>query len=385
MLPRVLSRGEITMHIRTIGAPVLAVALVTALTGTPAAAATATFGAPTDLTTGGVPVAIATGDLNGDGRPDLAVANEEADTISVLLNRRGTGFRTVPEIATGGNVFSVAIADVDGDRRPDLIGTAADIGVSRVVIAPGRGDGRFRAPRVLETGADSAPLRVVAADLDGDADVDLAVTLAARQQIQVFRNDGRGRFTPGAALVTNPSADAGLATGDLNGDGHLDLIATGGGYGRVVTFLGAGDGTFGPAHRREITESLSPVVLADYTSDDRPDVIAPLTEGGALLLPGNGDGTFGEAAYVSVYATVAATAGDFDADGRADVAFSSRYGSAVVMLGNGDGTFQEQSFLDEPGSPGVPAAADLTGDGRDDLLLPNTNRLTFTVRFYPSA
>jgi hypothetical protein len=373
------------MNIRTIGAPALAVALLTALTGTPAVAATATFGAPVDLTTGGVPVGLATGDLNGDRRPDLVVANEEADTISVLLNRRGSGFRTTPDIAVGGNVHAVAIADVDGDRRPDLIGAVTDIGVSRVVIASGRGDGRFRAPRALETGADSVPLRVVAADLDGDADVDLAVTLAARQQIQVFRNNGRGRFTPGAVLVTNPSTDAGLTSGDLNGDGHLDLVATGGGYGRVVTFLGNGDGTFGPALRREITESISPAVLADYTSDGRPDVIAPLTEGGALLLPGNGDGTFGEAIHLNAFETVAATAGDFDADGRADVAFSGRYGRAVVLLGNGDGTFQEQLFLDEPGDPGVPAAADFTGDGRDDLLLPNVNRLTFTIRFYPSA
>lgn len=156
------------MRIRTLGVPALVVALLTAVTPAAAAAATASFGPPVDVATGAVPGAMATGDLNRDGRPDLAVAHPDADRVSILLGQGATGFRARSVVALGGSPLSVALADVNGDGRRDLVATVVDIGLNQVVIALGRGDGRFHAPRVIDLAVNSIPRNLVAADFDGD-------------------------------------------------------------------------------------------------------------------------------------------------------------------------------------------------------------------------
>jgi len=78
------------------------------------------FGATTDFTTGANPQSVALGDLNGDGKPDLAVANYIANTVSVLLGNGAGGFGAKTDFATGTSPVSVAIGDVNGDGKPDL-------------------------------------------------------------------------------------------------------------------------------------------------------------------------------------------------------------------------------------------------------------------------
>jgi FG-GAP-like repeat/PASTA domain len=70
--------------------------------------------------TGTHPNSVAIGDLNGDGKPDLATSNVEANTVSVLLNRSDGSFRRKLDYATGTQPTSVAIGDLNGDGKPDL-------------------------------------------------------------------------------------------------------------------------------------------------------------------------------------------------------------------------------------------------------------------------
>ena len=79
-----------------------------------------TFGAKTDFATGPVPVSVAIGDLNGDGKPDLAVANCDSNTVSVLLGNGDGTFGAKTDFATGSGPGSVAIGDLNGDGKPDL-------------------------------------------------------------------------------------------------------------------------------------------------------------------------------------------------------------------------------------------------------------------------
>jgi hypothetical protein len=125
------------MRVRTIAVPLLVTALVTAMTATSVSA----FGALTTHSAGEMPVFVTTGDINQDGRPDMAVANQNSGTVSILLHDGAGGFRKMPDVVSGAR--SVAIADLDGDRRPDL---AVAGGGSTISIALGRGDGRFRPP-----------------------------------------------------------------------------------------------------------------------------------------------------------------------------------------------------------------------------------------------
>ena len=78
-----------------------------------------TFTGPTNFAVGDGPNSVAVGDFNGDGDPDLAVANEFAGSVSVLLGGAGGSFSAATIIATGGFPFAVAVGDFNGDGDPD--------------------------------------------------------------------------------------------------------------------------------------------------------------------------------------------------------------------------------------------------------------------------
>ena len=99
---------------------VIAINLAILLPAAVSFAQTVSFGAATDFTVGPGPYSVAIGDLNRDGKPDLAVANYYSDTVSILLGT-GTGvFGTATDFTTGAYPVSVAIGDLNGDGKPDL-------------------------------------------------------------------------------------------------------------------------------------------------------------------------------------------------------------------------------------------------------------------------
>jgi hypothetical protein len=121
--------------------------------------------------TGSGPPSVAIGDLNGDRKPDLATANRDASTVSVLLNRGDGSFRPKRNYATGRHPDSVAIGDLNGDGKPDL--ATANYGGWSVSVLPNQGDGTFQAKLdYYVTG--SSPRSVAIADLNGDRKRDLA-------------------------------------------------------------------------------------------------------------------------------------------------------------------------------------------------------------------
>src|SRR5438046_42003 len=96
----------------------------TALAGTAVAQAQAqvSFGPAANVATGDGPASVAVGDFNGDGNPDLAVANQLSSTVSVLLGGAGGRFtRHTPDLAVGDFPTSVAVGDFNGDHHPDLV------------------------------------------------------------------------------------------------------------------------------------------------------------------------------------------------------------------------------------------------------------------------
>jgi hypothetical protein len=118
------------------------------------------------------PASVAIGDLSGDGKPDLATANEDTDTVSVLLNRGNGSFAAKRDYGTGHGRVSVAIGDLNGDRKPDLA-TANGGGIGNTVsVLLNRGDGSFQAKLDYET--DIEPSSVAIGDLNGDFKPDLA-------------------------------------------------------------------------------------------------------------------------------------------------------------------------------------------------------------------
>jgi len=132
------------------------------------------FAAPRSYGTGSGPDSVAIGDLNDDGKPDLATANGDASTISVLLRSGDGSFRAKRDYAAGRAAglapFSVAIGDLNGDSKPDLV--AAYTGASKVSVLANRGDGSFQPELDYRTGR--GPSSVAIGDLNGDGKLDLA-------------------------------------------------------------------------------------------------------------------------------------------------------------------------------------------------------------------
>ena len=191
------------------------------------------FAAQATFAVGSNPISVAIGDLNGDGKPDLAVANRYSGTVSVLLNTALTGIalpRSPPRAPSpsASIPWSVAIGDLNGDGKPDLAVANYGSGIVSVLLnttAPGSTTATFAAKRPSPSA--SGPRSVAIGDLNGDGKPDLAVANEASGTVSVLLNT----TTPGSTTASFAaqqtfavgSAPKSVAIGDLNGDGKPDL------------------------------------------------------------------------------------------------------------------------------------------------------------------
>ena len=199
-------------------------------------ATTASFATQQIFATGNEPRSVTAADVNGDGRPDLIVANKDDNTVSVLLNTTAPGattpsFATQQTFATGGEPISVKAGDVNGDGRPDLIVANSDDDTVSVLLnttAPGATTPSFATQQTFDTGDE--PFPVTAADVNGDGKPDLIVAnlrrrhgLGAAQHHRPWRR--RPSFATQQTFATgfNPAS---VTVADVNGDGKPDLIVT---------------------------------------------------------------------------------------------------------------------------------------------------------------
>ena len=155
---------------------------------TPSFAVARTFGA------GAGAFSVAVGDFNGDGKPDLAVANSNSNNVSVLLGKGDGTFQTAVNYGAGARAFCVAISDLNGDGKHDLAVANAN-GVS---VMLGKGDGTFQAAVNYNTGGD--PRSVAVGDFNGDGKPDLAVGNNGSRNVSVLLGKGDGTFPGGRQL-----------------------------------------------------------------------------------------------------------------------------------------------------------------------------------------
>jgi len=149
-----------------------------------ALSAPSAFGAGTD------PDSAAAGDFNGDGKLDLAVANEGSNNVSILLGKCDGTFQAAVDYGAGSNPSSVAVGDFRDDGKLDLV--VANDGSDNVSILLGNGDGTFQA--AVNYGVGSAPTSVAVGDFNGDGKLDLAVVNELSNNFSILLGNGDGTF-----------------------------------------------------------------------------------------------------------------------------------------------------------------------------------------------
>jgi Flp pilus assembly secretin CpaC len=179
-----------------------------------------TFGPKTDYPVGSMPVAIASADFNADGVADLAVTNNTSGTVSILLGNSDGTFGLKTDFATGAFPQGIATADFNSDGKPDLaVAYQTDTLGNSVSILLGNGNGTFGTATNFPAG--SGPVGIVAADLTGGGNQDLAVADQTGNDLDILAGNGDGTFALPVSLGTGNGPVAVIAT-DLIGSGTLD-------------------------------------------------------------------------------------------------------------------------------------------------------------------
>ena len=241
------------------------------------------------------------GTVNGDGRPELVVANGNEDngdgSVGVLLGNGDGTFKPVVTYDSGGAALAdfVVIADVNGDGKPDLVVANAgrDNGADGSVgVLLGNGDGTFR-PAVTYDSGGQGPVSVAVADVNVDGKPDLLVangcfgiSNCASGTVGVLVGNGDGTFQPVVTYDDGGLLPAAVAAADVNGDGKPDMLVANpfSQPNSVGVRLGNGNGTF----QSEVfydtgnpsAEGASSVVAADVNLDGKLDLLVVNFGGG---------------------------------------------------------------------------------------------------------
>lgn len=220
---------------------------------------------------GQLPISIAAGDFNGDGVPDLAIADLNSSEVEILVSDRQGGFSEPnPPVAVGNQPASITSGQFTASLHQDL--AVANAGDGTVSVLLGNGNGTFGLPTNYSVGG--RPVCVVAADLTGtvNGNLDLAVASLSSSTVTVLFGNGQGSFS-GAQSYGVGGEPASIAVGFFGGNTSVMDLAVADRLSNTISVLfNTGNGTF--ASPKNIPVGLNPqsLVAADFNLDNWPDI-----------------------------------------------------------------------------------------------------------------
>ena len=366
-----------------------------------------------DFVTGTNPRNVATGDVDGDGKPDLVVANGSSNTLSVLHNISTMGSITVSsfaakvDFASGTFTEYVAIGDVDGDGKPDLVvATNANISVLRNTSTSGVIDATSFAAKVDFTSGFNGPVYVAIGDVDGDGKPDLVTANSAANSVSVRRNTSTTGIISFAAKVdfTTGGTPFSVAIADVDTDGKPDLVVANAAANiNTISVLRntSTTGSISFAAKVDFTTGASPrsVAIGDVDGDGKPDVVvansatAPTASTTLSVLQNNS--TTGIIDLNSFTAKVDFTVGtapryvafsDLDGDGRPDLVAANINANTILVLRNTStpGTISASAFAAKvdfatDAGPVSVAIVDVDGDGIPEIAAANGSASSVSI------
>lgn len=326
------------------------------------------------IATGRGPSGLALADVNRDGALDLVVAETDDNTVSVWLGSGAGGFRRAGDpIATGISPIAVAIADdvhqlATNDGKPDMFVACA--GSNEVMLLNGHGDGRFTVFDRFVVGQDPTALVIGQfTTASNDAAVDAAVCDTQSGTVAVLRSTTPRSYTSAVGFVADAGPTA-IAVADFDRDGLTDAVVANAVSNDVSILRGNGRGSLLGAVNFGVGGSPLAVAAGDFNGDGAADV-AVATAGSTLLSLLTGDGTGNLRAPVAIDIGEPARrlfATDLNADGLADLTAVPQAGNHLSVLMAGAG-FGSQRSVDLDGTAVSVAAGDVDGDGAPDLVV----------------
>lgn len=335
------------------------------------------------------PISVSVAGLSAWSKDPFVVTFQSASSID-----QGS-FGTRSDLPAGSVASDVVIADLDNDGRSDIasIDTLnSELRVFRNAVAANSASaGIFSAPVVFDT--DHGPVRLAAADLNGDGKLDLAVVNQSASTLSIFRNAGSvGSIAFAAPIhIDTPLSPSDLAVGDVNHDGKPELIVSSKTAGRVTIYPNSAPlgllpaSSFTGAFDLVAGTEPSGVRVADLDGDSFVDIAVPNQFNGvsgnriSLFLNTGNTGapslaSFTPAGHLNTpVAPVAVRIADLDRDGRLDL-LTSNSGDATVsayrnLSSPGSFTFGARQDFDSVLSPRLLGLGDVDGDGLPDLAI----------------
>lgn len=334
-----------------------------------------------DVPVGTHPVALLGTDLNLDGVPELATANEGSDNVSVLYSN--FAFQNPTVYPTAVRPAALVAADLNGNGRPDLAVACSNALGNDLSILFDNGLG-YLAP--VNFAVSMNPTAIVAKDLNGDSKIDLVLSARPTGKAYVMNNASSlmtAMFTAGASYDLGKSPSS-LLLADLNGDNYPELVSTNFGTGNVTVLPGGVGGAFGIAKTFATSTQPNALALADLNKDGKPELLTTSLDSKQVsTLRGRGDGTFDAPVSFAVGTMPAAVAvADLDLDGNADVVVANGGNDSVTILfGKGDGTYEPAQSLTIGAQPSGLVVVDLNRDGKPDIATANYSSSNVSILY----
>jgi hypothetical protein len=335
---------------------------------------------------------LCTSDFDGDGKPDIAVANRAANTISVLRNTsvvHAVSFDIKIDFATGINPYSIVAGDIDGDGKQDL--AVANRGSNSISIfrnTSTTGLISFAAKVDVTTGAN--PQQVAMGDIDGDGKPDLAVVNSTGASFSVLGNasiPGTVSFPAKLDFATAGNGN-GIAIGDLNADGKPDVATANVFSNNMSVFQNSStSGLISFLPRTDYATGFGPqnVRIGDINADGNPDLVVGSNQT-IHAYRNTSSGLISFNAGISLIATGGhfVSLADLNGDGQADIASCRATFNIFSVLRNitssNSVNFSHEGNFQTAFAPIDIVAVDLDGDTKADVVTANASSNNISVR-----